>query len=156
MNSPKAIFWYVALLLDEWFCSFWTLCWSNTDLIVSMHAWQRPCFRKEGPQIHICIKPTESKLGKARGEKPRCWREMMDRVWRLLVQPSWSNHPPHHPHTACAAKSPQLPFSSAMECSALHPFHTLQCLTFCLWGYRWLFGSVCKIKVIWLFLHWYC
>ena len=94
MNSSKAIFWYVALLLDEWFCSFWTLCWSNTDLIVSMHTWQRPCFRKEGSQIHSCIKPTESKLGKARGEKLRFWREMMDRVWRLLVQPSWSNHPP--------------------------------------------------------------
>ena len=61
MNSSKAIFWYVALLLDEWFCSFWTLCWSNSDLIETMHAWQRPCFQKEGSQIHSCIKPTESK-----------------------------------------------------------------------------------------------
>ena len=152
MNSPKAIFCYVALLLDEWFCPFWTLCWNNADLIVSMHAWQRPCFRKEGPQIHICIKPTEKREERSCPAGARWWTGF----GALLVQPCWSNHPPHHPHTACAAKSPQLPFSSAMECSALHPFHTLQCLTFCLWGYQWLFGSVCKIKVIWSFFDWSC
>ena len=73
MNSPKAIFWYVALLLDEWFCSFWTLCWSNTVFIVSMHAWQRPCFRKEGSQIHISIKPTEKREERSPAAGARWW-----------------------------------------------------------------------------------
>ena len=73
MNSSRAIFWNVALLLDEWFCSFWTLCWSNTDLIVSMLTWQRPCFRKEGPQIHICIKPTEKREERRSAAGARWW-----------------------------------------------------------------------------------
>ena len=50
-----------------------------------------------------------------RGEKP-CWRqEVMDRVWLVLT--------PTHTPMPCraAAKSPQLLFSSAMECNMPHP-----------------------------------
>ena len=38
-----------------------------------MLTWQRPCFRKEGPQIHNCIKPTEKREERSPAAGARWW-----------------------------------------------------------------------------------
>ena len=66
-------------------------------------------------------------LGKVCGEKP-CWRHgVMDSFWPALTRQHPRTYTPYHTipchniSTHPAAKSPQLLFSSGMECTGPHP-----------------------------------